>query len=76
MPRAAAPIHANFNGPIIMIGFGSIDWRTLPLMLRHMKLARKKFFVIDPDYSNRAVLRFNDFSWASALKFNSASLHF
>ena len=53
---AAAPIHATFNGPIIMIGFGSIGRGTLPLMLRHMKLDRKKFFVIDPDHSNRAVV--------------------
>lgn len=53
---ATAPIHATFNGPIVMIGFGSIGRGTLPLMLRHMKLDRKKFWVIDPDHSNRAIV--------------------
>jgi homospermidine synthase len=36
-----------------MIGFGSIGRGTLPLMLRHFKLDRQKFIVIDPDASNR-----------------------
>jgi homospermidine synthase len=53
---ASAPIHAQFDGPIVMIGFGSIGRGTLPLMLRHLKLDRKKFWVIDPDHSNRALV--------------------
>lgn len=53
---ASAPVHATFNGPIVMIGFGSIGRGTLPLMLRHLKFDRKKFWVIDPDHSNRAIV--------------------
>ena len=30
------PIHARIDGPIVMIGFGSIGRGTLPLILRHI----------------------------------------
>jgi homospermidine synthase len=50
---AQAKIHANFKGPIVMIGFGSIGRGTLPLLLRHFGFDRRKFLVIDPDDSNR-----------------------
>jgi len=45
--------HAEFRGPIVMIGFGSIGRGTLPLLLRHFKLDRRKFLIIDPDDSNK-----------------------
>ena len=44
-----AATHAEFRGPIVMIGFGSIGRGTLPLLLRHFKLDRHKLVVIDPD---------------------------
>jgi len=43
------PVHAAWNGPILMIGFGSIGRATLPLILRHIKCDPKQITVIDPD---------------------------
>ncbi len=45
------PVHAAWNGPIVMIGFGSIGRGTLPLILRHIKCDPKQITVIDPDSS-------------------------
>ena len=42
------PVLATWNGPIVMIGFGSIGRGTLPLILRHIACDRAKFTVIDP----------------------------
>jgi homospermidine synthase len=47
------PQHATWNGPIVMIGFGSIGRGTLPLILRHIACDRSKFTIIDPDDHNR-----------------------
>ena len=33
------PVHARIDGPIVMIGFGSIGKGTLPLIERHRLLA-------------------------------------
>ena len=46
------PVYAAWNGPIVMIGFGSIGRGTLPLILRHFDCDRKRITVIDPDDSN------------------------
>ena len=46
------PLYAAWNGPIVMIGFGSIGRGTLPLVLRHFDLDRNRITVIDPDGSN------------------------
>ena len=43
---------ANFDGPIVMIGFGSIGKGTLPLLERHIAFDRSKFVVIAPDDRN------------------------
>jgi homospermidine synthase len=53
---AAWPIHARFDGPIVMIGFGSIGRGTLPLIERHIGFDRKKFVVIAPDDEDRRLL--------------------
>ena len=45
------PMHATWNGPIVMIGFGSIGRGTLPLILRHIKCDPAKITIIDPDAS-------------------------
>ena len=45
------PVHAAWNGPIVMIGFGSIGRGTLPLILRHITCDPKQITVIDPDAS-------------------------
>ncbi len=50
------PIHARFDGPIVMIGFGSIGRGTLPLLERHIAFDRSKFVVIDPVDTDRKLL--------------------
>ena len=50
------PLHARFDGPIVMIGFGSIGKGTLPLIERHIAFDRAKFVVIAPDDSDRRLL--------------------
>ena len=50
------PLHARFDGPIVMVGFGSIGKGILPLIERHIGLDRSKFVVIDPEDSDRHLL--------------------
>ena len=50
------PLHARFEGPIVMIGFGSIGKGTLPLIERHIAFDRSKFVVIAPEDSDRGLL--------------------
>ena len=47
--------HARLDGPLVMVGFGSIGKGTLPLILRHIDVARDKVVIIDPDDSARAI---------------------
>src|SRR5262245_29848269 len=49
-------LHARFDGPIVMIGFGSIGKGTLPLIERHIAFDRSKFSVIAPDDRDRHLL--------------------
>jgi len=49
-------LHAQFAGPIVMIGFGSIGRGTLPLLERHIGFDRSKFVVIDPVDTDRILL--------------------
>jgi homospermidine synthase len=53
---AQFPVHARFNGPIVMIGLGSIGRGTLPLLERHIGFDRSKFVVIDPVDTDRKLL--------------------
>jgi homospermidine synthase len=50
------PVHARFDGPIVMVGFGSIGKGTLPLLERHFEFDGSKFTVIAPDDSDRKLL--------------------
>ncbi len=50
------PVHARISGPIVMIGFGSIGKGALPLIERHFDYDPKRFTVIDPDDTDRALL--------------------
>ena len=52
----AWPLHARFDGPIVMIGFGSIGRGTLPLIERHIAFDRNKFVVIAPEDEDRRLL--------------------
>ena len=47
---------ARFDGPIVMIGFGSIGKGTLPLIERHLAFDRSKFVVIAPEDRDRGLL--------------------
>lgn len=49
------PIYARFDGPIVMIGFGSIGRGSLPLILRHIGVDRSRMVVIAPDDADRAI---------------------
>jgi len=49
------PVHARVDGPLVMIGFGSIGRGTLPLILRHIAHDRSRFTIVDPDDSRRDV---------------------
>jgi len=43
------PVYARIDGPIVMIGFGSIGKGTLPLIQRHFDYDANKLTVIDPN---------------------------
>ena len=42
------PVHGRIDGPLVMIGFGSIGRGTLPLIERHFDYDRDSFTVIEP----------------------------
>ena len=48
-----AQVYARFDGPMVMIGFGSIGRGTLPLILRHIAVDPARITVIEPlsDYA-------------------------
>ncbi len=50
------PVHARIDGPIVMIGFGSIGKGTLPLIERHFTYDKSRFVVIDPEDKDRKLL--------------------
>jgi homospermidine synthase len=53
---AKHPIHGRIDGPIVMIGFGSIGKGTLPLIERHFEFDKSRFVVIDPVDKDRKLL--------------------
>ena len=42
------PVYGHIDGPIVMIGFGSIGKGTLPLIERHFEYDAKALTVIEP----------------------------
>ena len=50
------PVHGRIDGPIVMIGFGSIGRGTLPLIERHFEFDKSRFVVIDPEDKDRKLL--------------------
>ncbi len=50
------PVYAKIDGPIVMIGYGSIGKGTLPLIERHFTVDRSKITVIDPSEAGRDML--------------------
>src|SRR5258708_37142531 len=55
-PTEAWPVHARFEAPIVMIGFGSIGKGTLPLIERHIAFDPSKMVVIAPDDDDHRLL--------------------
>ncbi|WP_188579004.1 homospermidine synthase [Azorhizobium oxalatiphilum] len=53
---SAWPVHATIDGPIVMIGFGSIGRGTLPLIERHFSFDLDRMVVIDPVDTDRKLL--------------------
>lgn len=62
MTSVATALHSlneklgRIDGPIVMIGFGSIGRGTLPLLERHLEFDPKRLVVIDPEELNRKLL--------------------
>ncbi len=50
------PVYGKIDGPIVMIGFGSIGKGTLPLIERHFEFDHTRMVVIAPDDADRALL--------------------
>ncbi len=50
------PVHGKIDGPIVMIGFGSIGKGALPLIERHFSFDKQRFVVIDPEDKDRKIL--------------------
>ena len=50
------PVYGKIDGPIVMIGFGSIGKGTLPLIERHFTYDKERFVVIDPEDKDRMLL--------------------
>ena len=51
------PVYARIDGPIVMIGFGSIGKGTLPLIQRHFDYDASKLTVIEPNAEAGLFLR-------------------
>ncbi|MGB8813719.1 MAG: saccharopine dehydrogenase C-terminal domain-containing protein, partial [Paracoccaceae bacterium] len=51
------PVHGRIDGPLVMIGFGSIGRGTLPLIERHFDYDQNAFTVIEPS---------DEFAWLLA----------
>ncbi len=54
--KSTWPVHGRIDGPIVMIGFGSIGKGTLPLIERHFAYDKNRFVVIDPEDKDRKLL--------------------
>lgn len=51
---------AGFDGPIVMVGFGSIGQGALPLILRHIDAPRENVVILCPEDSGKWVAEEND----------------
>ena len=47
--------HATWDGPIVMIGFGSIGRGVLPLILRHIGGDKSRITILDPGTDNKHI---------------------
>lgn len=49
------PVYARIDGPVVLIGLGSIGRGTLPLIERHFEFDRSRFVAIDPLTTHQAL---------------------
>jgi len=49
------PCYARLEGPLVIIGFGSIGQGTLPLILRHLEVDRKDITIVTSDERGREI---------------------
>ncbi|MFN0194438.1 MAG: homospermidine synthase [Aestuariivirga sp.] len=49
------PTQAKWDGPIVMVGFGSIGRGTLPLILRHIACDHSRITIIDPSDASKHI---------------------
>ena len=47
--RDGWPVHGRIDGPVVIIGYGSIGRGTLPLIRRHFDFDESRLMVIEPD---------------------------
>lgn len=59
------PVYATIEGPVILIGFGSIGQGTLPLIERHFDFDKTKLTIIEPGEANGAAARDTGYSHVS-----------
>jgi homospermidine synthase len=50
------PVYAKIDGPIVLVGFGSIGKGVLPLIERHFSFDKSQLVVIDPSDKDRHIL--------------------
>ena len=60
------PVYATIDGPVIMIGFGSIGQGTLPLIERHFDFDKSKLTIIEPGEANGATARQTGYAHVAA----------
>jgi homospermidine synthase len=51
------PVHGKIDGPIVMIGFGSIGQGTLPLIERHFGFDKSRMVVVEPRGDQHGILQ-------------------
>jgi len=49
------PVYGRLDGPVVVIGFGSIGRGTVPLLLRHFELDPANVVVVSPDVENDVI---------------------
>jgi len=51
------PVYGRIEGPVVIIGFGSIGRGTLPLIERHFDFDRNDIHVVEPSDAHAAFLK-------------------
>lgn len=57
MKKSKYKVHVKFGGNLLIVGFGSIGQGSLPLILRHIGIDRKKISIISADALGRDIAK-------------------